>query len=980
MIFNNLNLLLTHDRKDPIFLLYLKILKIPSFAHGELVKPYLTNPGIYKAMIKYLKTGKNNIASLLNYSEEQLLYVTNPSIQKTKLIACPGSGKTRCILSRIHFMITHKMCHKDEVFAITFSRFASQEFHKRLKQLYPDDNVFNLKNFSTIDSLAKSILCLVRSHKSESVEILSIAFRNFLRETPASQLRNLGRLGKIHHLYVDEAQDLNETQYDILMLLQEKLGTIINEVGDPNQNIYQFRGSSDQYLLKFDATVFKLTINYRSTGTIINFFSALRPIDTGVITPIKPSGNKVKILNKPGVFIQNFIIDYIKSYKGDLSDIAIISSTRGIKTDRGIGLSIFFNLLKLHKIPFVQGYEESSNCDERQRRAISIAGNVNLITLHGTKGLEFKIVFFVDCYQKLFNIQPTEKAHNEHRYILFVASSRAIDELYICANSEQNGGMMNHWLGYVNPLTYETTGFRLPRLDFREESKEQIFSITELLGAVSTEQLNKIIDLIDYREEFNMLTKRVYADFRHIDRGKDESLFGIFVEELYYLQFSIALKNIPRELKLIKMLIDQELVIIKDESTCNYLKKQFITNRMTWNAYDLMKNQIAPDLRNIIESSFSRKRELYENVICHNQFAELVNLHLPDIKKAYDAYLEAKSYDTVLHEFFFLVVVMYAYEINHYFYITNRGIDKEYLLINGAEMFAEMDKFVRSQIAQGIRIMPKYLVKYKPLQMIGEIDYIEKNNGKLIISEIKTVKEINLKHILQVYLYHFCFFAKKKNPHKVMKIYNAKVKIINFLSGLEHEITIRIKQSNLFEFINILAEAGDLKWNKLNVVYDLETTGGINSDGFPEIIEIAMKDYQTEMIIFNKLIKPTLPITEIITTITGINNAMVANAISQQEFFQEIKKMLKRFDKNTFLAHNGKMFDDKIMRHYKLLPDSSEFVDTLSLVPIHCHEKLKGKSLSAIYRQLFNHGFNAHRAMSDVDALIKIMWYLKIAI
>lgn len=981
MIFDYLYLL-KQKKKDPVHLLYRRILHINSFDPKDLVKPYFTNPNLFLDMIKYLKTGKSNIKHLLTYSEEQLNYVTNPILSKTKLIACPGSGKTRCILARIHYMISQKMCDKNEVFAITFSRFASQEFQKRLKQLFPEDNIFNTKNFSTIDSLAKSILMLVRSHKSESVEILSIAFRNFLQETPANELMNLGRLGKIRHLFVDEAQDLNEVQYDIIRLLEEKLGTITHLIGDMNQNIYQFRGSSDRYLLAFQARVFPLTINYRSTPKIIEFFSALRPIDTGIITPTKGQGAKVKIINKSSKFIQKFIIDYIKSYKDDLSDIAIISPTRGTKTDRGIGLAIYFNLFKLHKIPFVQGYEESSSMDERQRRVISVKGSVNLLTLHGTKGLEFGTVFFVDCYQMLFNIKPTEKNHHEYKYLLYVACSRAINELYVCANLDQNNGAMNHWLSYVNPLTYETAGFKLPRLDYRMESKETINSITLLLENLSTDHMNKIIDLIEYREEYNVKTKTIFKDFRHIDRGKDESLFGHVVEELFYLQYSIETKCIPRALKLIEVLIKKEIIIIDNEVTCNYLKKHFVANGMTWAAYDQIKNQIAPDVRNIIEKTFSRDRELHENVICHNQFAELVNLHLDDIQKAYENYRAAKNYKDVLRDFFFLIVVMYAYEINHYFYITNKGIDKEYLLDNGMELFEEMNDWVKKQVKKGVTIFPKYLVKYKPLNITGEIDYLEKYNDKLTVCEIKTVKELNLKHIIQVYLYHFCFYAKKTKREKIMRIYFGRMKVLNFLAGLEHEIRIEIKREALFELMNILAETGDLKWNGLNIVYDLETTSGSFNDGaFPEIIEIAMKDYQTDMIIFNSLVKPTLPITPNITAITGITNQLVKDAISQNEFFKKLKHTLRFFDKNHFLAHNGKIFDDRIMNHYKLLPSNSEFLDTLSLVPIHCKKKLEeGKSLSAIHKQLLGKVFPAHRAMNDVDALIRIMWFLKIKI
>jgi len=1009
MIFDDLTLLFDRNKKDPVFRLYRKILKVED---DDYTQAFFNNYLVFESMMRYLKRHKTDIKGLLTYSDEQLAYVTNPSPAKTKMIACPGSGKTRCILSRIHFMITHKMCHKDEVFAITFNRFASQEFQKRLKQLFPGDNIFNTANFSTIDSLAKSILILVKSHKSENVEILSIAFRNFLQETPASQLQNLGKLGKMKHLFIDEAQDLNEIQFDILKLLQEKLNTNIHLIGDPNQNIYQFRGSSDQYLLNFNATQFTLTINFRSTKYIIDFFSLLRPINTGEIKAVKAQGSKVKIINKSDQEIHRLLIAYIKNYKRDYSDIAIICATRGIKTDRGIGLSVIFNLLKMHNIPFVQGYEEASTNDERQRRAISVKGSVNLLTLHGVKGLEFSTVFFLDCYQQLFNIKPTEKDHRIHQYLMYVGCSRAIDELYLCANLEANGGFMNHWLGQTNPLTYETTGFKLPRLEYREETRQQIYSITELINNLSTEQLNTIIDLIDYNEEHDLLTTKMYEDFRNIDRKTDESLFGILTEELYYLQYSLLLKEIPRQIKLIEIILKNELIVIKDDYTFNYLKKQILQNRMSWDSYDLMKHQMPLDIQRAISKLFSRDRELYQNIICQNQFSELINLHLPDIKKAYEAYLAPKEYkwdyNEILKDFFFLVVVIYAYEINHYFYITNHGIDKEYLLENGKEMFHSMHFHAKQEIKNGVKIIPKCNLKYKPLMMTGEIDFLELDkNNNLTICEIKTVKEINFKHILQVYLYHFCFYVKKTKPKKIRKIYEAKVKILNFLSGLEHQMVIKINTKNLFKLLNTLADAGDLKWNNLNIVYDLETTGRIERipipgfqkpqlgprqavykkgnewilETYPEIIEIAMKDYQSQMVIYTQLVKSSGLLPSVITEITGITSDLLERkGILQAEFKDNFIHVMKRFAKNKFLAHNGKAFDDKIMNFYKLLPEPSEFIDTLSLIPIHYDDKFDAKNLSAMYEQLFGEKFKAHRAMADVNALIRIMWFMKINI
>jgi ATP-dependent DNA helicase UvrD/PcrA len=78
------------------------------------------------------------------------------------------------------------------------------------------------------------------------------------------------------YVFVDEYQDLNHGQYRIVKaLVPPGIDKKICVVGDPNQSIYGFRGSSDEYFKRFvkdypDAQIIKLTQNYRSTQTILD--------------------------------------------------------------------------------------------------------------------------------------------------------------------------------------------------------------------------------------------------------------------------------------------------------------------------------------------------------------------------------------------------------------------------------------------------------------------------------------------------------------------------------------------------------------------------------------------------------------------------------------------------------------------------------------------------------------------------------------
>ncbi|WP_415900845.1 ATP-dependent helicase [Neptuniibacter sp. QD48_11] len=87
---------------------------------------------------------------------------------------------------------------------------------------------------------------------------------------------------KFKHICVDEAQDLNKAQYEFIRVLcGDKIKSIMM-VGDPNQMIYGFNGSSHQYLCEDFVTDFKpdryvLNENYRSSKSVIHLANKLKP-------------------------------------------------------------------------------------------------------------------------------------------------------------------------------------------------------------------------------------------------------------------------------------------------------------------------------------------------------------------------------------------------------------------------------------------------------------------------------------------------------------------------------------------------------------------------------------------------------------------------------------------------------------------------------------------------------------------------------
>ncbi len=103
--------------------------------------------------------------------------------------------------------------------------------------------------------------------------------------------------------------------------------------------------------------------------------------------------------------------------------------------------------------------------------------------------------------------------------------------------------------------------------------------------------------------------------------------------------------------------------------------------------------------------------------------------------------------------------------------------------------------------------------------------------------------------------------------------------------------------------------------NKQNyLILDTETTG---LDGVAEVVEVSIIDLD-ENVIFDKLIKPKIPLTAELTDIHGISNEMLVDAPTFNEVYEEIRQILNG---KIMLIYNAN-FDFRILNqsaaHYGL--------------------------------------------------------------
>ncbi|MGM5483286.1 MAG: 3'-5' exonuclease [Nanobdellota archaeon] len=156
------------------------------------------------------------------------------------------------------------------------------------------------------------------------------------------------------------------------------------------------------------------------------------------------------------------------------------------------------------------------------------------------------------------------------------------------------------------------------------------------------------------------------------------------------------------------------------------------------------------------------------------------------------------------------------------------------------------------------------------------------------------------------------------------------------------------------------------------VITDIETTGlSKNSD---KITEIACAKVDGGKIIdkFHTLVNPGVKIPSFITNLTGIDNEMVKDA----PLIKDVIPFLKDFiGDDIFVAHNAS-FDFGFLQH------NSRFYHGIDLKNDKlCTRKLANRLLPDLYSKrlsaLCNHfgivNSEAHRAMSDVYATVKVL-------
>ena len=229
------------------------------------------------------------IVESLNNRAQRAIVADDRENTNVLVLAGPGSGKTRVLVHRIAYLIRARRENPRSILALAYNRHAAVQIRQRLHDLIGEDATG--VTVLTCHALAMRLAGSTFSRSIEETELqVETVFDDILKEAiellggrnapPGEADEQRDRLlAGFRWILVDEYQDIKELEYNLISALAGRTKTdqdrMLNlfAVGDDDQNIYAFSGSSTKYIRQFEedyqARSSYMTENYRSTNHII---------------------------------------------------------------------------------------------------------------------------------------------------------------------------------------------------------------------------------------------------------------------------------------------------------------------------------------------------------------------------------------------------------------------------------------------------------------------------------------------------------------------------------------------------------------------------------------------------------------------------------------------------------------------------------------------------------------------------------------
>lgn len=231
--------------------------------------------------------------------EQRAIVADNRETTNVLVLAGPGSGKTRVLVHRIAYLIRARRQNPRGILALAYNRHAAADIRRRLHGLIDSD----ANGVTVLTCHALAMRLVGASFSGTATQASDSKFAEKLDEVMAKAIALLegGELSPgeaeeaedsrarllagFRWILVDEYQDIGEDAYRLISALagrtaaDEDTRLTLFAVGDDDQNIYSFNGTSPEFIRRFqqdyDSRPEYLIDNYRSSSHIIDAANAV---------------------------------------------------------------------------------------------------------------------------------------------------------------------------------------------------------------------------------------------------------------------------------------------------------------------------------------------------------------------------------------------------------------------------------------------------------------------------------------------------------------------------------------------------------------------------------------------------------------------------------------------------------------------------------------------------------------------------------
>jgi DNA polymerase III epsilon subunit-like protein len=962
-------------------------------------------------------------------NDEQKEIVFDDSNFHIRIIAGAGSGKTTTILCRIKYLLDN-FTTPDKILILTFNRNNCEDIKTKIKNLFG----FEMRmDICTIDKFCN--ILKFRYSYDDNDKIKNTTKLYSLTELCVIGEELMNKYGKeissqYEYVFFDEFQDVNQQQFNILKIFVDN-GCILNVIGDDNQNIYQFRGTDNYYIIHFDKFIkntktFHLTTNYRSSREIVNL--ANKSIENNkhkILKNMKAIKNLDKLpqlyllknTESQCQFIFEKIKKQIKKYKLKYDDFAILCRN-------GFPLKDFETYFTKNKIPCVT-LLSNKNYDYNNKVSV-LKNHLTISTIHSAKGLEWYTVFIVGLCDEHFpsHVNNNIKNIEEERRLFYVGVTRAKNNLYFVASKKDlpltrfiqeidNKEIFEH----INKVNH-TDIYGVNDNNFAVNS----YGVTDIIMSLSGNEMSNmknekiIFDEINNNDIEDLYTEKLLFN-ENISNKYLEADFGLFCD--YVLTRKIMI-NSKQEIK-----DEYALWIINGcELEDNEMEIYNMYNLQKYHCYNdkILKECDTSDIikekhKSVIKDLFNRINPKYE-VRRKNTYP---SIFLDQLKKSYINYCNSKLDNNEILRDIYYVSLSNKIKSNRrrliymdVFDIFMDGFDKINMRINDyADKIKNNNNVCKSYFS--------YNYNDIECSLCGELDLLdvtEKNNHKIIDFKCSN-DDFKLEWIIQLLLY-YCLYTEKKNKYvktlSIFNIMNGKYynfsipdnydykKLLKFMEKVIKDVSLSnryimmpsydyelIKDKNTSEQIIIKKECNlelnldVLKKNtdaKNTIVLDVETNCEKG-----QIIQLSYMIFDEKCHLIktvNKYIKDRIvsvrsfEVNKITNSMLKFNGESFNKVIS--EFISDLSSC------NVIVGHNidsdCRVINKNYMPHHDLF-ENKHIYCTMKNGKYICdlkniNGKIKNPKLEELYFRLFKKiPKNCHDSMKDVEYTAECYFYMR---